>query len=197
MGIGMLALRKIALFGGTFDPVHRGHLHLAGLAKKSLELDEVRFLPCHVSPHKTDRHPASGKDRCKMLQLATADLPWAVVDDFELKRPEPSFSFQTAEAMAERFTGCQLFWIMGGDQWDALSEWKHPERLARCVEFIVLNRGEKILKPREGYTIHIVHGEHPASASEIRKAISQGAIEPPWLVPEVAWWIEKKGLYQP
>ena len=192
----MAALRKIALFGGTFDPVHRGHIHLAALAKKSLELDEVRFLPCHVSPHKTDRHPASGEDRCEMLRLATADLPWAIVDDFELKRAGPSFSFQTAEAMVERFRDCQLFWIMGGDQWEALSEWKHPERLAQCVEFIVLNRDEKILIPREGYTLHVVNGEHPASASEIRTALSHGASEHPWLLPDVARWIEKKGLYR-
>ncbi|MEO8616830.1 MAG: nicotinate (nicotinamide) nucleotide adenylyltransferase [Luteolibacter sp.] len=193
---GMVKVRKIALFGGTFDPVHRGHIHLASLAKKSLELDEVRFLPCHVSPHKTDRHPASGEDRCEMLRLATAELPWAFVDDFELKRAEPSFSFQTAEAMTERFKGCRLFWIMGGDQWEALPKWKHPERLAQCVEFIVLSRGEKILQPREGYTLHVVHGEHPASASEIRTAISQGASEHPCLVPDVARWIEKKGLYR-
>ena len=192
----MAGLRKIALFGGTFDPVHRGHIHLAGLAKKSLELDEVRFLPCHVSPHKTDRHPASGDNRCEMLRLATAELPWALVDDFELKREEPSFSFQTAEAMAERFRDCRLFWVMGGDQWEALPKWKHPERLAQCVEFIVLSRGEKILLPREGYTLHEVHGEHPASAIAIRMAISQGASEHPWLMPDVAQWIEKKGLYR-
>jgi len=187
--------RKIALFGGTFDPVHLGHLHLAALAKDALALDEVRFLPCRISPHKTDAHPAGGDDRCEMLRLATAGLPWAVVDDYELHQPAPSFSYQTAEAMAARFPGCRLFWIMGGDQWEALPAWRHPERLADCVEFIVLARGEAI-GPREGYRLHVVRGGHPASATEIRSTIAHGEVQPPWLSPSVAEWIAKKRLYR-
>ena len=96
----MPAPRKIALFGGTFDPVHLGHIRIAQQAKDALGLDEVRFLPCRISPHKTDSRPASGADRCEMLRLATAGLPWAVVDDFELHQAGPSYSFETAEAMA-------------------------------------------------------------------------------------------------
>ena len=92
--------RKIGLFGGTFDPVHLGHVHLATVAKDALELDQVRFLPCRISPHKAGTSPASGEHRCEMLRLATRDLPWAVVDDFELHQREPSYSYETAEAMA-------------------------------------------------------------------------------------------------
>ena len=190
----MTAPRKIALFGGTFDPVHLGHIHLAELAKDALGLDEVRFLPCRISPHKTGTPPTSGEDRCRMLRLATADLPWAFVDDFELRQEGPSFSFQTAEAMAERFPLARLFWIMGGDQWEALPAWKNPELLAEHVEFIVLARGKTPL-PRNDYRLHVVHGEHPASASAIRHYISQGAVAHPWLHPEVARWIEGKSLY--
>ncbi len=186
--------RKIALFGGTFDPVHLGHIHLASLAKDTLALDEVRFLPCRISPHKTDAHPADGGERCEMLRLATADLPWAVVDDFELHQPAPSFSYQTAEAMSSRFSGSRLFWIMGGDQWEALPGWKHPERLAKCVEFIVLPRGETI-RPREGYQMHVVRGAHPASATAIRHAITSGDAGHRWLHPGVARWITRKRLY--
>jgi nicotinate-nucleotide adenylyltransferase len=185
---------KIALFGGTFDPVHIGHMHLAEVAKASLELDEVRFLPCRISPHKSDSKPASAEDRVAMLKLATAGLPWAVVDDFELRRDGPSFSFETAEAMAERFPDARLFWIMGGDQWESLPTWRHPERLAKNVEFIVLSRGEELL-PREGYRMHVVHGAHPASATEIRQAIAQGALTHPWLLPSVERWIEDRSLY--
>ncbi|RYD35901.1 MAG: nicotinic acid mononucleotide adenylyltransferase, partial [Verrucomicrobiaceae bacterium] len=75
--------RKIGLFGGTFDPVHLGHVHLADLARETLGLDEVRFIPCRISPHKTGTHPAGPADRLEMLELATAGLPWAVVDDIE------------------------------------------------------------------------------------------------------------------
>jgi nicotinate-nucleotide adenylyltransferase len=193
----MAAPRKIALFGGTFDPVHLGHIHLATRAKVGLDLDQVRFLPCQISPHKAGSQPASGQDRCTMLRLATAPLPWAAVDDFELHQPCPSYSFQTAEAMAMRFPTARLFWIMGGDQWDALPSWKNPERLAACVEFIVLTRGGS-LKPHPGFRLHAMPDEgHPASATRIREWIKNGESAGPWLDASVADWIHQRRLYQP
>lgn len=192
----MTVTRKIGLFGGTFDPVHLGHLHLAALAREALELDEVRFFPCRISPHKAGTAPTIGEERLEMLRLATADLPWAVVDDFELIQTGPSCSYRTAEAMAERFPASRLFWIMGGDQWDALLRWEHPERLAKCVEFAVLARGETPL-PREGYRLHVIRGDHPASATEIRTALSAGAASHEWLSPAVLEKIIEKRLYHP
>jgi len=183
------ASRKIGLFGGTFDPVHLGHLHLAGLARETLDLDEVRFIPCKISPHKTGSQPASPEDRLEMLELATAGLPWAVVDNIELTSDRPNFSYRTAELLHEQFPNDQLFWIMGGDQWDALPSWKHPEKLAGIVEFIVLARND-FPTPREGYRLHLVTGEHPASATEIRNGF------PEYLAPEVQNWIQKHGLYK-
>lgn len=187
--------RRIALFGGTFDPVHLGHIHLAELARFSLALDEVRFLPCHLSPHKTHSHPARASDRLEMLHLATADLPWAVVDDCELRRVGPSYSYQTAEAMATRFPHARMFWIMGGDQWAALPHWEQPERLAALVEFIVLARGD-VPTPREGYVLHPIDDAHPASSTAIREAIARGATSHPWLAPPVADWLAKHHPYQ-
>ncbi len=184
--------RKIALFGGTFDPVHHGHVHLAELAVKAMGLDEVRFLPCRISPHKTGQAPSSADDRLQMLRLATNGLPWAVVDDFEAGREGPSYSYQTAEAMVARFPGSRLFWIMGEDQWDALPRWAEPQRLAACVEFIVFSRG-KIPDPHDGYVMHHVEGGHPASATAIREALSHGETTHPWLHPDVARWIAESG----
>jgi nicotinate-nucleotide adenylyltransferase len=187
--------RKIALFGGTFDPVHHGHIHLARSAREKLHLDEVRFLPCRISPHKLDLMPTSAEDRLEMLRLATANLPWAVVDDFEIRREGPSYSWQTAEAMAEKFPGTRLFWIMGGDQWRALSDWAEPRRLAACVEFIVCARGETPM-PQDGCRLHVLDGGHPASATKIREAISRGQATQPWLDPAVSRWIRDHRIYQ-
>jgi nicotinate-nucleotide adenylyltransferase len=187
--------RRIALFGGTFDPVHLGHLHLAEIARQSLVLDEVRFLPCRISPHKSGRTPTPATDRLEMLRRATAGLPWAVVDDFEVRRDGPSFSYQTTAALAARFPQAKLFWIMGGDQWDALPRWEQPERMAELVEFIVLARGKHPL-PREGYVLHVLEHGHPASATAIREALACGASSHPWLAPSVADWIAQHQLYR-
>jgi nicotinate-nucleotide adenylyltransferase len=129
-----------------------------------------------------------------MLRLATQELPWAVVDDCEIAREGPSFSYQTAEAMAARFPGAKLFWIMGSDQWDALPAWAETKRLAACVEFIVFDRGNHP-QPRAGYALHVVEGVHPASATEIREAIAAGESAHPWLAPDVARWIGGHRLY--
>jgi len=187
--------RKIAVFGGTFDPVHLGHVHLAGLAQQALGLDELRFVPCRISPHKAGQAPAGGDDRMEMLRRATADLAWGVVDDCELRSEEPSFSYATAEAMRDRFPGARLFWMMGGDQWDALPQWRYPQRLAACVEFIVFGRGD-VPQPRAGYVMHALAGNHPAAACAIREAIAQGRSAHPWLAPAVAEWIVSRRLYQ-
>lgn len=191
----MAEARRIALFGGTFDPVHLGHVHLAETAKTALGLDEVRFIPCRISPHKAATVPTPARDRLEMLKLATKDLPWAVIDDFETTREGPSYSWQTAEVMKARFPNAGLFWIMGTDQWEALPEWAHPERLAACVEFIVFTR-YKPPTPREGYVLHAVEGAHPASATGIREAVSAGETGHRWLHPDVSRWIEKHNLYQ-
>ena len=191
----MSEVRKIALFGGTFDPVHMGHVYLAEQARVVLALDEVRFLPCWISPHKVGQEPTAVADRLEMLRRATADLPWAVVDDFEVRREGASFSHETAEAMCDRFAGARLFWIMGADQWAALPQWRHPERLAACVEFIVFARGDKPLQ-RDGTVMHALVGSHPASATAIREAFANGHSSHPWLAPAVAEWIISRRLYQ-
>lgn len=191
----MSEARNIALFGGTFDPVHLGHIHIAEAARKALSLDQVRFLPCRISPHKSGTAPTAAADRLEMLGLATAGMPWAVVDDFEIRRDGPSFSWQTAEAMRARFPHARLFWIMGTDQWDVLPTWAQPQRLAACVEFIVFARGNPP-QPRIGYIMHVVDGSHAASATAIREAIGAGETNHPWLNPAVARWIHERGLYR-
>jgi len=167
---------------------------MAEAALRELSLDEVRFIPCQISPHKHGSSPVSGDDRLAMLRLAMADAPWAVVDDLELLRDGPSFSYETAETMRERFPDAKFYWIMGGDQWEALPKWKHPERLARCVEFIVVARGGNI-SSRDQFTMHSVTTEHPASATEIRRALAGGDSKDEWLHPEVKAYIRAHRLY--
>ena len=118
-----------------------------------------------------------------------------MVDDCEIRREGPSFSYQTAEELAARFPDARLCWLMGGDQWDALPQWRHPERLAALCEFVVLTRGE-IPQPREGYRLRVLETAHPAAATVIREAFAGGATNHPWLALAVARWIVQHGLYR-
>lgn len=186
--------RRIALFGGTFDPIHEGHLQIASEAQRVLALDEVRFLPCKVSPHKVGVLTAPGEDRLEMVRLAIQGLPWAIVDDHDLLRPPPAYSWQTAEEMARRYPDSKLFWLMGADQWGALPRWQHPERLAERVEFIVSSR-RGVPEPRPGWRMHEIHVVHPASSTEIRQALAEGK-EPRWLPAAVAAYVAARGLYK-
>jgi nicotinate-nucleotide adenylyltransferase len=186
--------RRIALFGGTFDPIHRGHLEIASRAREAMALDEVRFLPCRTSPHKVGVASAPAEDRLEMVRLATRRLPWATVDDFDLINPPPSYSYLTAEEMTRRFPGARLFWIMGADQWRALPIWKHPDRLAELVEFIVFSR-DGAPGPHPGWRMHHLPGTHPASATAIRRELAAGGSADLWLTPEVADFIRGRRLY--
>jgi len=188
--------KKTALFGGTFDPPHLGHIEMARLAVSALGLDEVRFLPCRISPHKSDRIPASGAMRMEMLRLATRDIPWAVPDDMELRAPAPSYSVRTAEAFAISHPNDRLFWLMGTDQWDSLPMWEQPERLASLVEFIVAWRDNQPPSPRTGYRLHPLPFAHPASASAIRNTDANDPLRRDWLNPAVADFLGKNALYR-
>ena len=184
---------RICLFGGTFDPIHLGHTHIASVAVAELKLDLVVFLPCRQSPHKKGKNHAAGHHRLEMCQLATASLPWALVDDFDLTAPEPCYSWRTAEAMRKKFPQAELFWLMGSDQWDALPNWNRPDHLAQLVKFIVFSRG-KSAEARPGFRMHAISGNHPASATAIRKEFSQG-LHHDWLNSEVLEYIRRHQLY--
>ncbi|MBB5350977.1 nicotinate-nucleotide adenylyltransferase [Haloferula luteola] len=185
---------RIALFGGSFDPVHDGHIEISRRAMDQAALDRVIFLPCRISPHKADGPlPASGEDRLELLRLATADLPWATIDDFDLTAPPPSYSFRTVEEMTRRHPEAKLFWLLGRDQWEALPRWKEPERLARSVEFLVFSR-EGAPVPRPGWSMQALQGVHPASSTAIRRALAAGR-PPDHLHPAVLAAIRARGLY--
>ena len=186
--------RKIAFFGGTFDPVHEGHLEIAQKAVEELALDQVIFIPCRRSPHKTEAPGASDTERFKMLQLATAPYRWAEVDGYELERPPPSYTWETVRHFKKQLgEQAHLFLLIDFDQWESLARWKNIEALAQDVEFIVVGRGKQP-QLREAYRAHFIKGDHPASASQIRSDLKADH-SPKWLPTSVERYIQEKDLY--
>lgn len=186
----------ICLFGGTFDPIHLGHLALARAAVEQAGVNEVRFLPCQTSPHKQGVLTAPPAERLEMVRLATADLSWATVDSHDLDAPQPAYSIHTAEFMQNRFPEAKLSWLLGVDQWNALPRWHQVERLAEIVDFIVGCRDGESPVPREGFSMQVLSFNHPASATEIRASAASGGLLRSWLPASVADFIEKQGLYR-
>jgi nicotinate-nucleotide adenylyltransferase len=190
--------RRLCLFGGSFDPVHLGHVALAETAWRRGGLERVVFLPAWQSPHKQDEAPpAPAVHRLAMLRLALAAAPWAVVDAWEIDRGGPSYSWQTAE----HFAGAagpevELCWLLGADQWARLHTWAHPEILAARLTFLVFPRGGTPVEPRPGVRHECIDFRHPASATAARAAARDGRPLDGLVGPEVADYIRRHGLYR-
>ena len=191
---------RIALFGGSFDPVHAGHLAIADAAVQESALDRVIFLPAAQSPHKIDRpSAASAADRLAMLRLATADRGWADVSDWELGRPPPSWSWHAVAHFRQQFPESELYWLLGADQWATLPDWANAEYLRENLIFLIFPRPPAPQpKPREGWRSQHLTTQHLANSTAIRAAL-KAADASAWqhfLPPSVATYIENNALYQ-
>lgn len=183
---------KIGLYGGSFDPIHNGHLILARDAMERLELDRVIFLPAHISPHKMDRPPASAEARFEMLAEAIKDEPGFSVDDREIRRKGPSFTVDTVREFQEEFPGAKLFYFIGDDNLDELHTWKEIDQLKSLVQFVVLSRAGMPFLAEFPMITRLVE----ISSTEIRNRIARGE-SVRYMVPYPACQVIKKlGLYK-
>ena len=191
-------MKRVALFGGTFDPIHRGHRFIAERALAQCDLDEVVFLPCRQSPHKRDVETTSGEDRLTMVRLAIADVSGIWASDWELQREGASYSWQTAEywrneVLAEED---ELYWVLGMDQWAALSKWARVEYLSRLVTFIVFPRDGEVPEAFSGRNAVFLPDAMAISATEIRTRASLGQSIEEQVGDDVVVYIREKGLYR-
>lgn len=169
-------MQRIGLFGGSFDPVHLGHLLVAQAAREELDLDRLFFIPAAQSPFKPDAKPAASPDRLRLLRLALAGKNWCEIDGQELHRGGVSYTIDTLRDYAGRFAGARLFYLIGADHVPKLSAWREAAELARLAEFVVVPRpgeAEPVFpKPFRG---HILNGFPLAvSSSQIRSRVKAG-----------------------
>jgi len=147
----MGARKRIALYGGTFDPVHSGHLEIARRVSELFEIEKVLFVPAQVAPHKVGRPVTEPIHRYAMLALATQNDPRLLISTFELDAPDRRYTVDTVEHF-QRVLGesTELFFIMGADSWSEISTWREWERLLRIVNHIVVTRpGYELGVPNE------------------------------------------------
>lgn len=130
---------RIALYGGTFDPVHDGHLAVARELLKLFSLDEVLFIPAHVAPHKRNVPPVSPFHRHAMLALATQDEPRFRISTVELDEPRKPYTIETILRLRDTVGG-QMVFVMGADSWEEITTWREWERVLAMVATVVVTR---------------------------------------------------------
>jgi nicotinate-nucleotide adenylyltransferase len=222
----MTESKNIGLLGGTFDPVHIGHLSVAEHVRQTLNLDAVWFIPAALPPHKAVH--ADGRDitsfghRLAMLEIATAGNSSYVVSDIEAKRPAPSYSIDTVRIMlAQVGREAALYFVIGADAFLEIDTWKRYKELPVLVDFVVISRpgyppdkvGNVIRRKFPGYTYHPAEGTWsspdgrgsfhiqqmkpvPISSTEIRHRISNGREITGLVPPAVEDYIKKHHLYR-
>jgi nicotinate-nucleotide adenylyltransferase len=167
---------RIGLFGGSFDPIHRGHLLVAQAALEECCLSQLFFIPAAQSPFKQRTPMAPSSERLRMLRLALAGHSFCFVDHQEIARGGISYTIDTVHAYVERFPSAALFYLIGADHVDQLPKWREAAELARLVEFLVIPRPGASLKPLpepfrgrplKGFPLGV-------SASQIRERVRAG-----------------------
>jgi nicotinate-nucleotide adenylyltransferase len=189
---------KLGLFGGSFDPVHLGHLLVARAAVEELGLDRLFFIPAAQSPFKTEARHAPGAERLRWLRLALAGRTDCEVDDSEIRRGGISYTVDTLRDCAKRFPGAELYYLIGADNVAKLPEWREPAELARLAEFIVV--------PRPGQAEPVFPGPFRGrmlrgfplgvSSSQIRERVKAGLPVNDLVPPAVAEAVLGGGFYR-
>jgi nicotinate-nucleotide adenylyltransferase len=183
---------RIAIYGGTFDPVHHGHLILAREAIETLRLQKVIFVPAAISPFKKSAPVASGEIRVSMLRAATKDEIGFAVDDCELRRPPPSYTIDTIEDVQRRERDAEVYCLIGEDNVAELAKWHRFAELEKIVRFVVLDRTGRPFN----YSYEIIRRRIDISATEIRNRVASGQSIRYFVPQAVEEIIRREKLYQ-
>ncbi|HEX6046510.1 MAG TPA: nicotinate-nucleotide adenylyltransferase [Pyrinomonadaceae bacterium] len=199
----MEARQRIALYGGTFDPIHLGHLEIARRVLELFEIEKVLFVPAQLAPHKIGRPVTGPIHRYAMLALATQNDPRLSISTFELDAPNRRYTVDTIEHFQRVFgESTELFFIMGADSWSEITTWREWERLLTMVNHIVVTRpGHHVDETLPAPNARVVFTDavmKDISATNIRRLTSEGRLEElAQLVPApVAEYIKKYELYR-
>lgn len=187
------SLKRIGVYGGTFDPIHYAHLILARDALEALQLERIIFVPAATSPHKLEQTPAPAAARLEMLEAALMDDAASAIDELELHRPPPSFTVDTIEEFLRRDPQLEIHYLVGSDNLTRLRTWHRFEELRKLVKFVLLNRGAGL---GSGSEFPVIERHIGISATEIRNRVATGRSIRYLVPPAVEEIIHRHQLYK-
>jgi nicotinate-nucleotide adenylyltransferase len=185
----------IGLFGGSFDPIHHGHLLVAQAAVEALGLDRVRFMPARQQPFKVGQHGAGAEERAAMVSLAIAGEPRFALERAELDRAGPSYTVDTLRALREREPNQELVLLIGADAARDLDSWREPDQIPRLARIAAFARPGSSLPDLPYVWRTLTVPAVDISATEIRRRVREGRSVRYWVPDAVASYITAHGLY--
>ena len=204
-------LKRFGVLGGSFDPVHIGHLSIAQQILNALKLEQVVLLPAATPPHKKDSpEMASARDRFLMCRLAVHNMHGLSASDFELQRGGVSYTRDTARLLREAYPGAEIFFLIGSDSLADLPHWYEIRELLALIDFAIAERRETPIQAPLWENIRQTLGPEAEaklrrgvvpiervdiSSSQIRQLLKTGQKLPAWLRRDVEDYIRRKGLY--
>ncbi len=199
-------MRKIGILGGTFNPIHTGHLLLADYAMGMMDFDEIWFIPTGSSYQKGNVSCLSGKQRCEMVQLAIEDYLRFRCLDLEIHRPGRTYTYETMSFLKGEFPDVHFSFLIGADCLSSFPTWKNPQRILECCDLVVSTRGEypteelkdnciKLAEEYHGNVIPMPFLPIPISSSMIREKLLNKEDVRAYLPPKVYQYIMENNLY--
>ena len=199
-------MKRIAIFGGTFNPVHLGHRHILNAAVQAVELDRIFVVPTKIPPHKQAHELCSGEDRAEMCRLAFSDIGNVEISDFELKNEGKSYSFYTVSHFKELYPEAELYFIMGSDMLLSFHQWFRSREILEMTNIVSISREDEL--GREELEAYIRQYELPKekiiivdaepielSSTQLRERLAEGKSCEGVLSPAVQEYILSKNLY--
>ena len=198
-------MNRVGILGGTFDPVHMGHLIIAENAYEQYGLDEVWLMPSGMPPHKSGRNVTASDDRMNMVSIAIAENPHFKLSDFELKRTGYIYTADTLRLLSNEYKDTKFFFIIGEDSLDNFDTWKTPEEIVKFCTILVASRSEshelkgKVSDFQKKYKCEagiLVTPFLDISSSDIRDRVSTDKTIRYMVIPEVEKYIYDNHLYK-
>jgi len=188
--------KGIAIFGGTFNPIHYGHLNLALTARNKLKLDKVIFVPAYIPPHKKITDKIFPNYRLNMVKLAIKGKKGFIYSDYEIKKKNKSYSISTIKYFKRKFEKrAEIYFLIGSDSLSDIYKWKDINKAMELAQFVVFARPGRPIKNRPNGIYKIALKEKDISSTDIRDAVRKNKSIKNLTPAAVAEYIKKKKLY--